>query len=71
MYILIVYFKMLFVYLYSYTVAANAEMRFLFVKEIFREKGMTKRWKDTNTAGLVLGLISSFGLLLVGCFQVK
>nr|XP_022342614.1 DNA damage-regulated autophagy modulator protein 1-like isoform X2 [Crassostrea virginica] len=50
--------------------AANAEMRFLFVKEIFREKEMNKRWKDTNTAGLILGLISSFGLLLVGCFQV-
>lgn len=50
--------------------AANAEMRFLFVKQIFHEKNMSKKWKRTNVAGLVLGLISSFGLLLVGCFQV-
>lgn len=50
--------------------AANAEMRFLFVKEIFHEKKMNKKWKNTNVAGLVLGLISSLGLLLVGCFQV-
>ena len=62
---------MLFVYLYSYTVAANAEMRFLFVREIFSEKKMNKRWRDTNTAGLVLGLISSFGLFVMGFFQVK
>lgn len=31
---------------------------------------MNKKWKNTNVAGLVLGLISSLGLLLVGCFQV-
>jgi hypothetical protein len=52
------------------TVAANAEMRFLFVKKVFSEKKMNKKWKQINTAGLILGLISSFGLLLVGCFQV-
>ncbi|XP_078332222.1 DNA damage-regulated autophagy modulator protein 1-like isoform X3 [Crassostrea virginica] len=50
--------------------AANAEMRFLFVREIFSEKKMNKRWMQTNSAGLVLGWISSFGLFVMGFFQV-
>lgn len=54
----------------SIMLAANAEMRYLFVKLIFQEKNMNKKWERTNLAGLVLGFISSLCLLLIGCFQV-
>lgn len=52
--------------------AANAEMRFLYVREKMTRNraNYSIHWKRTNTAGLVLALISSLGLLLVACFQV-
>ncbi|KAK3101108.1 hypothetical protein FSP39_000996 [Pinctada imbricata] len=51
--------------------AANAEMRYLFLREVLEKVNERKsHWTRLNFAGLVLGLTASFGLLLVGCFQV-
>lgn len=52
--------------------AANAEMRFLFLREkmIRKQANYTKHWVNANFAGLVMALLSSLGLLLVACFQV-
>lgn len=56
-----------------FTVAANAEMRFLFLREkmIRKKEKYTRRWKKANIAGLIMALLSSLGLLLVACFQVN
>ncbi|XP_052065835.1 DNA damage-regulated autophagy modulator protein 1-like isoform X1 [Mytilus californianus] len=52
--------------------AANAEMRFLFIREKMTRNraNFSKHWQRANTAGLVLAILSSLGLLLVACFQV-
>ncbi|XP_052066654.1 DNA damage-regulated autophagy modulator protein 2-like [Mytilus californianus] len=50
----------------------NAEMRYLFIREkVTRNRAnFNKHWQRANTAGLVLAIFSSFGLLMVACFQV-
>jgi len=55
-----------------FPVAANAEMRFLFIREkISRSRAQySEHWTKANIAGLVLSMLSSLGLLLVACFQV-
>ncbi|XP_071121224.1 DNA damage-regulated autophagy modulator protein 1-like isoform X1 [Mytilus edulis] len=56
--------------------AVNAEIRFLFIRESIQRNraNCSNRWQINinrqNIFGLVVGLLSSIGLLMVACFQV-
>ncbi|XP_076115594.1 DNA damage-regulated autophagy modulator protein 1-like isoform X1 [Mytilus galloprovincialis] len=52
--------------------AVNAEIRFLFIRERIQRNraNCSNRWQIANIIGLVVGILSSIGLLMVACFQV-
>ncbi|KAJ8299353.1 hypothetical protein KUTeg_023413 [Tegillarca granosa] len=55
----------------SVTMGIHAILRYTFLcHELkIKFKRNIRRWRSVNIAGLVLGMISSLGLLMVGCFQ--
>lgn len=51
----------------------NVILRYLFVKKylLIKDIAHDDRWYTINLAGLVLGILSAFGLSMVANFQVR
>ena len=59
--------------MFYFPVGMNVILRYLFVKNllILKKTPPTARWYKLNLAGLVLGVLSAFGLSMVANFQVS
>ena len=66
-------YKILYMCMFYFAVGMNVILRYLFVKNllILKKTPPTARWYKLNLAGLVLGVLSAFGLSMVANFQVN
>ena len=66
-------YKILYICMFYFAVGMNVILRYLFVKNLLILKKIppTARWYKLNLAGLVLGVLSAFGLSMVANFQVS